>query len=276
MAVVTAKGVSVHDARRQVGRAQADARDLGSDLGGEGRLQALHAQGNLRAAAAVRETVLGRASLETGQVHLNEMAISDADLKCDRQDHAARLRHVLARRAGRQVHDRGAREAAGRSRLRLGVPLSQSDHQRRRRWRSPSRSRAKPPTRSRRCAKRKARARAASRSATSSAAWPRAKPRARSTRTPARKSASRRPRRSRRSSSRSICFALKLAEVRGTLSRSRTLRAHHGADAAAAGPRRHAQDREGRSRRSPRSSTTARTSCISAAASTIRSRSKAR
>jgi len=30
---------------------------------------------------AVRETVLGRASLETGQVHLNEMAISDADLR---------------------------------------------------------------------------------------------------------------------------------------------------------------------------------------------------
>ena len=30
---------------------------------------------------AVRDTVLGRASLETGQVHLNEMAISDADLK---------------------------------------------------------------------------------------------------------------------------------------------------------------------------------------------------
>ena len=31
--------------------------------------------------SAVRETILGRASLETGQVHLNEMAISDADLK---------------------------------------------------------------------------------------------------------------------------------------------------------------------------------------------------
>jgi glutamine---fructose-6-phosphate transaminase (isomerizing) len=31
--------------------------------------------------SAVRETVLGRASLDTGQVHLNEMAISDADLK---------------------------------------------------------------------------------------------------------------------------------------------------------------------------------------------------
>ncbi len=54
--------------------------------------------------------MLGRASLETGQVHLNEMAISDADLQVDRQDHAAGLRHVVARRAGRQVHDRGARE----------------------------------------------------------------------------------------------------------------------------------------------------------------------
>ncbi len=30
--------------------------------------------------SAVRETVLGRASLETGQIHLNEMSISDADL----------------------------------------------------------------------------------------------------------------------------------------------------------------------------------------------------
>jgi glucosamine--fructose-6-phosphate aminotransferase (isomerizing) len=30
---------------------------------------------------AVRDTVLGRASLDTGQVHLNEMAISDADLR---------------------------------------------------------------------------------------------------------------------------------------------------------------------------------------------------
>ena len=31
--------------------------------------------------SAVRDTILGRASIETGQVHLNEMAISDADLK---------------------------------------------------------------------------------------------------------------------------------------------------------------------------------------------------
>jgi glucosamine--fructose-6-phosphate aminotransferase (isomerizing) len=31
--------------------------------------------------SAVRDTILGRASLDTGQIHLNEMSISDADLK---------------------------------------------------------------------------------------------------------------------------------------------------------------------------------------------------
>ena len=36
------------------------------------------------------------------------MAISDADLKAIEQGHAARLRHVVARGARRQVHDRGA------------------------------------------------------------------------------------------------------------------------------------------------------------------------
>jgi glucosamine--fructose-6-phosphate aminotransferase (isomerizing) len=52
---------------------------------------------------AVRDTVLGRASLETGQVHLNEMAISDADLKdidkisLPRSDHQQQV-------AGRRDH----------------------------------------------------------------------------------------------------------------------------------------------------------------------------
>ena len=79
--------------------------------------------------SAVRDTVLGRVSLETGQVHLNEMAHLRRRPERHRQGHAARLRHVVARRARRQVHDRGAGEAAGRGRLRLGVSLSQSDHQ---------------------------------------------------------------------------------------------------------------------------------------------------
>jgi glutamine---fructose-6-phosphate transaminase (isomerizing) len=42
------------------------------------RLQALHAQGDLRAAAAARETILGRVSLEQGRVFLEEVNL-DAD-----------------------------------------------------------------------------------------------------------------------------------------------------------------------------------------------------
>ena len=57
------------------------------------------------------------------------------------------------------------------------------------------------------------RARAASRSATSSAAWRRARPTARSTRTPGRRSASRRPRRSRRSSWRCTCWRIYLGQI---------------------------------------------------------------
>ena len=95
-----------------------------------------------------------------------------------------RLRHVVARGAGRQVPDRAAGAPAGRGRLRLGVPLPRSDRRTATRWRSSSRSRARPPTRWRRCARRRPRARAASRSATSSAAWRRANATARSTRTP--------------------------------------------------------------------------------------------
>ena len=155
---------------------------------------------------AVRDTVLGRASLETGQVHLNEMAISDADLRAVDKITLLGLRHLVACGAGRQVHDRGARQGRGRSRLRLGVPLPQSDHRQQVAWPSRSRSRAKPRIRSRPCVRRKPRARGASRSATSSAAWPPAKPKAPSTRTPARRSAWRRPRRSPRSWSRSTCL----------------------------------------------------------------------
>ncbi len=71
-------------------------------------------------------------------------------------------------------------------------------------------------------------------------------------------------------------FALHLAEVRGTLDQGCALRAPRGVDAAAADARRDAEDRRRRSKTSPHGSTTARTSCISAAASITRSRSKAR
>ena len=77
---------------------------------------------------AVRDTVLGRASLDTGQVHLNEMAISDADLRavnkitllaCGTSWHAALVGKFMIEELAK---------VAGRSRLRLGVPLPQSDH----------------------------------------------------------------------------------------------------------------------------------------------------
>ena len=111
---------------------------------------------------AARETILGRVSQDTGKVFLEEMKITDAQLRGGRAGHDPRVRHVVARGAGRQVPDRAAGARAGRGRLRLGVPLPQPDRRRRTRWRSSSRSRARRPTRSRRCARRSTAARAAS------------------------------------------------------------------------------------------------------------------
>ena len=62
-----------------------------------------------------------------GTVFLEEMEISDAELRGRRARHDPRLRHVVARGAGRQVPDRAARAAAGRGRLRLRVPLPRPD-----------------------------------------------------------------------------------------------------------------------------------------------------
>ena len=85
---------------------------------------------------AARETILGRVSQDSGKVFLEEMKITDAQLAARRAGHDPRVRHVVARGAGRQVHDRAAGAAAGRGRLRLRVPLPQSDRRRRTRWRS--------------------------------------------------------------------------------------------------------------------------------------------
>ena len=56
------------------------ARPLGPHHGGEGRLQALHAQGDLRAAAGGPRHLLGRVSLDTGRVFLEEMTLSEEEL----------------------------------------------------------------------------------------------------------------------------------------------------------------------------------------------------
>ena len=167
---------------------------------------------------AARETILGRVSQDTGKVFLEEMKITDAQLRGRRARHDPGVRHVVARGPGRQVHDRAARARAGRGRLRLRVPLPRPDRRAATRSPSSSRSPAKPPTRWRRCARPSATAPPASPSATSSAAWRRARPTARSTRTPGRKSAWRRPRRSRRSSSRCTCWRCAWRRSRGALS----------------------------------------------------------
>ena len=127
MAVITRDRRRVHRLLRPPGVEGDAAGPLGSDHGGEGRLQALHAQGNLRAAdRGARDDPRARlAGLRQG------VPRGDEDhrraVRGGREGHGAGVRHVLARGAGRQVPDREAGARAGRSRLRLRIPLSQSD-----------------------------------------------------------------------------------------------------------------------------------------------------
>ena len=276
MAVVTPKGVRFMTLDGTDRRAQADARDLGSDLGGEGRLQALHAQGDLRAAAR-RPRHRARPRLARDRPGASQR---DGDLRRrlarDRQDHAARLRHVVARGAGRQVHDRGARQ---------DLPV-EVDYGSEYRYRDPiidNKTLAIAITQSGETADtlaalREAKGKGARSLAICNVVGSMATREAEGTiythAGPEIGVAS-----TKAFTTQLVAlylFALKLAEVRGTLSQAERCEHIERADAAAAGPRRNAEDRQGRWRRSPRSSTTAPTSSISAAASTTRSRSKAR
>ena len=207
---------------------------------------------------AARETILGRVSQDTGKVFLEEMQIADAELRGGRAGHDPRVRHLVARGAGRQVPDRAAGAAAGRGRLRLGVPLPRPDRRRRTRWPSSSRSRARPPTRWRRCARPSARAAPQHRHLQRRRQHGDARDRRHDLHARrARRSAWRRPRRSRRSSSRCTCWRCGSAQVRGALSPEASQAARRRAAAAAAAARADAEGRAARSRRSPRASTTA-------------------
>ena len=78
-------------------REEAAARDLGSGPGGEGRLQALHAQGDLRAAHRRRaKPILGRVSQDTGPRLPRRDGADRRRLPRHRQGAAARVRHVVA------------------------------------------------------------------------------------------------------------------------------------------------------------------------------------
>ncbi len=145
--------------------------------------------------AAVRDTVLGRVSLETGTIFADENGLPDDALRavdritliaCGTSWHSALVGKFLIEELAR-------------------VPV-EVDYGSEYRYRRPSRNPAKPPTRWRRCARPNSRARAAWPSATWSAAWRRARATAPSTRTPARRLASPPPRRSPRSSWRCTCW----------------------------------------------------------------------
>ena len=97
---------------------------------------------------AVRDTFNGRMFEESGEVFFNDLQFTPEEWAKFRTHPHRRLRHVVALGAGRQVPARERGADPGRSRLRLGVPLSRSDHRRDARWSSASRSPARPRTRS--------------------------------------------------------------------------------------------------------------------------------
>ena len=76
---------------------------------------------------AVRETVEGRISLDSGRVFLDEMKeLTEDDFKQISLDQDRCLRHVLACGTRRQVHDRTTGSRHRRCRLRFRVSLSRS------------------------------------------------------------------------------------------------------------------------------------------------------
>ena len=98
MAVITRTGVAFTDFFGRPVSSRHAARAVGSDHGGEGRLQALHAQGDLRAADGrarddPRPRLAGhRQGVPRGDEHHRRAAGGD------RPRHDPRVRHVVARR----------------------------------------------------------------------------------------------------------------------------------------------------------------------------------
>ena len=188
------------------------------------------------------------------------------------------LRHRLLRRPDRQVLVRAPGPPAGRDRRRLRVPLPRAAAASRGGWRCSSRSRARPPTRSPRCATPRRRGStivAVVNVPTSTIARESARRRCR--RSPAPRSASPRPRPSPASSPCCSASPIAAGRARGTLVARR--RRPAGRRARSQSPRLMAEalklehaDRGARRATSPRRATCS----ISAAAPSTRSRSKAR
>ena len=256
-------------------RPRAEDHRLVAVAGREGRLQALHAQGDPRAAArdrghAARPPRSRDATTSTStafELDVEEPASASCFLACGTSYHAALVGEFL---------DRGARAHPVRGRARERVPLPRSD----RRPGRPGR-RDQPVGRDAdtlaavKEAQEQGRA-ASSRSPTWSTPRSRASPTARSTRTPVPRSASRRPRLHHAARRRWCCSRSTSAAARGTLTPERAARA---ARRARRLPHKMRDVCEGGAhigRRSRAATATRATSCSSAAAAATRSRSRAR
>ena len=224
---------------------------------------------------AVRETVLGRTSAESGRVYLHEMGLDDAALRDDRARRDSGVRHVVARGPGGEVPDRRAGARAGRGRLQLRVPVPASDHRQ-----AHAGDRDHAVGRDGRHARRAAGSEAARRAINRDLQRGRQHGHARSRRhgLHARRTGDRRrvdegvhlPARGAASARDGDRPGARHARPR------RAPRPHRGARAVAGRHRAGAEDWTTRSRRSRRSCSSTGTSCTSDAGSTIRSRSRAR
>ena len=133
MAVLTPDGFHTATIAHERGR-QGDPRGgVGPRPDREGRVRPLHAQGDLRAARRGAELDARPLNIAEGLARLGGLNMTPEELRDDPAHHHPRLRHLVARRADRRVHARGARADPGRGRVRLRVPLPQPDRRRRHR-----------------------------------------------------------------------------------------------------------------------------------------------
>ncbi len=114
-----------HGLRWSAGRGEALHRGLGCVGGREGRLRAVHAQGDRRAAAGCRR-LPARPDHEGGPHPAGRDGPRRGRAPHGEQGRRHRLRHGGARRNGRQVRDRALDPAAGRDRAGQRVPLPRS------------------------------------------------------------------------------------------------------------------------------------------------------
>ena len=116
MVVLTRDGYRVRDLEVKHDRQAGQPDRVGPGHDRAGRVRALHAQGDLRAAGVARPTRCAATCSRTrAPPAWRGLNMTDDELRAIERDHHHRLRHLVARRADRRVHARGA-GAACRSR----------------------------------------------------------------------------------------------------------------------------------------------------------------